>query len=185
MLTGRLKRGKVELRAAVESTAPGRRRGEPSTRLLQRLNGVQDGIRAWLPSARELSVADVLRIAAGDSTSAGDWSSVLADVTQKTLDSLVERANAKARRLAAMLKTTSASCASSPPRPCRWCRNWSSSNAPASSSAGRTRWASPAARCLKPRRSRPERGDRLRASASTWPRSSPGSAPTSTRSSAC
>jgi uncharacterized protein (TIGR00255 family) len=103
MLTGRLKRGKVELRAAVESTAQGGV-AEPSTRLLQRLNGVQDGIRAWLPSARELSVADVLRIAAGDSTSAGDWSSVLADVTQKTLDSLVEAREREGARLAAMLK---------------------------------------------------------------------------------
>ena len=103
MLTGRLKRGKVELRAAVESTAQAGV-AEPSTRLLQRLNGVQDGIRAWLPSARELSVADVLRIAAGDSTSAGDWGGVLADVTQKTLDSLVEAREREGARLAAMLK---------------------------------------------------------------------------------
>jgi uncharacterized protein (TIGR00255 family) len=103
MLTGRLKRGKVELRAAVESTAQAGV-AEPSTRLLQRLNGVQDGIRAWLPSARELSVADVLRIAAGDSTSAGDWGSVLADVTQKALDSLVEAREREGARLAAMLK---------------------------------------------------------------------------------
>jgi uncharacterized protein (TIGR00255 family) len=103
MLTGRLKRGKVELRAAVESTAPAGV-AEPSTRLLQRLNGVQDGIRAWLPSARELSVADVLRIAAGDSTSAGDWSSVLAEVTKKAIDSLVEAREREGARLAAMLK---------------------------------------------------------------------------------
>jgi uncharacterized protein (TIGR00255 family) len=103
MLTGRLKRGKVELRAAIESTAQAGV-AEPSTRLLQRLNGVQDGIRAWLPSARELSVADVLRIAAGDSTSAGDWSGALADVTKKALDSLVEAREREGARLATMLK---------------------------------------------------------------------------------
>ena len=40
---------------------------------------------------------DVLRIAAGDSTSAGDWGSALADVTKKALDSLVE---ARERRAA-------------------------------------------------------------------------------------
>jgi uncharacterized protein (TIGR00255 family) len=103
MLTGRLKRGKVELRAAVESTGQAGV-AEPSTRLLQRLNGVQDGIRAWLPTARELSVADVLRIAAGDSTSAGDWGGILADVTKKALDSLVEAREREGARLATMLK---------------------------------------------------------------------------------
>ncbi|MDH6591202.1 uncharacterized protein (TIGR00255 family) [Variovorax sp. TBS-050B] len=62
LLTGKLKRGKVEVRAAIESSTQS---GivEPSVKLLQRLNGVQDGIRAWLPGARELSVADVLRLA--------------------------------------------------------------------------------------------------------------------------
>jgi uncharacterized protein (TIGR00255 family) len=55
LLTGKLKRGKVEVRAAIENTAQA---GvvEPSVKLLQRLNGVQDGIKAWLPGARELSV---------------------------------------------------------------------------------------------------------------------------------
>src|SRR3954468_17457648 len=65
LLTGKLKRGKVEVRAAIENTAQA---GvvEPSVKLLQRLNGVQDSIKAWLPGARELSVADVIRLAGGD-----------------------------------------------------------------------------------------------------------------------
>jgi uncharacterized protein (TIGR00255 family) len=48
LLTGKLKRGKVEVRAAIENTAQA---GvvEPSVKLLQRLNGVQDNIKAWLP----------------------------------------------------------------------------------------------------------------------------------------
>ena len=50
LITRHLKRGKVEVRAAIEaagaSTLP-----EPSTRLLQRLNAVQDNVRAWLPDA--------------------------------------------------------------------------------------------------------------------------------------
>src|SRR4030095_12051455 len=46
-LTGHLKRGKVELRVAIENTATAGV-ADPSPRLLQRLNGVQDTIKAWL-----------------------------------------------------------------------------------------------------------------------------------------
>ncbi|MGJ7546332.1 YicC/YloC family endoribonuclease [Variovorax sp. LT1R16] len=103
LLTGKLKRGKVEVRAAVESTAQAGI-AEPSTRLLQRLNGVQDGIRAWLPSARELSVADVIRLAAGDSAARGDWGPDLLEVTQKALESLMAAREREGARLATMLK---------------------------------------------------------------------------------
>jgi uncharacterized protein (TIGR00255 family) len=102
MLTGRLKRGKVEVRAAVEGAAPGGI-AEPSSRLLQRLNGVQDSIRSWLPGARELSVADVIRLAGGDSAARGDWGADLIEVTQKALDSLVAARKREGTRLAAML----------------------------------------------------------------------------------
>ncbi|AMM25395.1 YicC/YloC family endoribonuclease [Variovorax sp. PAMC 28711] len=103
LLTGRLKRGKVELRASFESNAQG---GipEPSTRLLQRLNGVQDGIRAWLPTARELSVADVIRLASGDSNAKGDWASDLAEVAGKALEALVSARQREGARLAKMLE---------------------------------------------------------------------------------
>ncbi|RZI96946.1 MAG: YicC family protein [Variovorax sp.] len=103
LLTARLKRGKVELRASIESNAQAGV-AEPSTRLLQRLNGVQDGIRAWLPSARELSVADVLRLASGDSTAKGDWSTDLADVAAKALDALMSARQREGARLAKMLE---------------------------------------------------------------------------------
>ncbi len=103
LLTARLKRGKVELRASFESNALGGV-SEPSTRLLQRLNGVQDGIRAWLPGARELSVADVLRLASGDSTAKGDWASDLAEVTGKALEALVSARQREGARLAKMLE---------------------------------------------------------------------------------
>ncbi|MBU2286115.1 MAG: hypothetical protein KKC85_06730, partial [Gammaproteobacteria bacterium] len=73
MLGSQLKRGKVELRASVEG--PGSAGlGEPSVRLLQRLNGLQDSVKAWLPGARDLSVADVLRLASADTATRGDWS---------------------------------------------------------------------------------------------------------------
>ncbi|RTQ33947.1 YicC/YloC family endoribonuclease [Variovorax sp. NFACC27] len=103
LLTGKLKRGKVEVRAAIESAAQG---GvvEPSVKLLQRLNGVQDSIKAWLPSARELSVADVLRLAGGDSATRGDWGPDLLEVTGKALEGLVSARQREGARLAKMLE---------------------------------------------------------------------------------
>lgn len=102
LLTQRLKRGKVELRANFENSAAG---GvvEPSVKLLQRLNGVQDGIKAWLPTARELSVADVLRLAGGDGSTRGDWGADLIDVTGKTLAAMMEARAREGKRLATML----------------------------------------------------------------------------------
>ncbi|RZL91721.1 MAG: YicC family protein [Variovorax sp.] len=103
LLAGKLKRGKVELRAAIESAA-GAGIGEPSAKLLQRLNGVQDSIKAWLPDARDLSVADVLRLAAGETTSRGDWGPDLIGVTESTLKALVSAREREGARLAAMLQ---------------------------------------------------------------------------------
>ena len=102
LLTRSLKRGKVEVRANFENSAAS---GvvEPSVKLLQRLNGVQDGIKAWLPSARELSVADVLRLASGDGSARGDWGADLLEVTGKTLAAMMEARAREGARLASML----------------------------------------------------------------------------------
>ncbi|WP_431276890.1 YicC/YloC family endoribonuclease [Variovorax ureilyticus] len=103
ILTARLKRGKVELRAALESGAAAGI-GDPSTKLLQRLNAVQDHIKAWLPDARDLSVADVLRLAAGDSVAKGDWGPDLTEVTERTLKDLLSAREREGARLARMLQ---------------------------------------------------------------------------------
>jgi uncharacterized protein (TIGR00255 family) len=103
LLTGKLKRGKVEVRAVVEN-ASSAGVGEPSTKLLQRLNGLQDNIKAWLPSARDLSVADVLRLASGDTSTKGDWGPELTDVTEKTLKALMSAREREGTRLAKMLQ---------------------------------------------------------------------------------
>jgi len=102
LLGERLKRGKVEVRGNIESAAAG---GvvEPSPRFLQRLNGVQDSIRAWLPGARELSVADVLRLAGGDSATHGDWGPTLAELAARVIDDLAAARAREGARLAAML----------------------------------------------------------------------------------
>ncbi|OUM01729.1 YicC/YloC family endoribonuclease [Variovorax sp. JS1663] len=103
LLTAQLKRGKVELRAAIESGAAAGI-GDPSSRLLQRLNGLQDNVRAWLPGARELSVADVLRLAAGDTSARSDWGQELSDLAAKTLKGLVTAREREGARLAKMLQ---------------------------------------------------------------------------------
>ena len=62
-----LKRGKVEVRAAIETTTSGSL-AAPSPQLLQRVNSLQDSVKAWLPQAAPLSVADILRMAANEQT---------------------------------------------------------------------------------------------------------------------
>jgi len=106
LLTKRLKRGKVEMRASVEDAS---RLGvtEPSIRLLQRLNGVQDSIKAWLPDARPLSVADVLRLAGGGESAPGnasDMDSMLMEITARVVDDLVAARQREGDRLADMLQ---------------------------------------------------------------------------------
>ena len=64
LLTARLKRGKVELRAYLQSQGDDTV-ADPPPRLLQRLASVQDQVRVWLPDAKSLSVADVLRVTSG------------------------------------------------------------------------------------------------------------------------
>jgi uncharacterized protein (TIGR00255 family) len=102
LITGRLKRGKVEVRAGVESQSGDNLR-EPTPRLLQRLNTLQDSVRSWLPDARALSVADVVRLAAGEGTSDVDWTEPVAQLGAQALDELMAAREREGARLAAML----------------------------------------------------------------------------------
>ncbi|GAB3490883.1 YicC family protein [Curvibacter fontanus] len=103
LVQGRLKRGKVELRAFVESTVAGNV-AEPSPRLLQRLNALQDGVQAWLPDARALSVADILKLAASEQGGAGqNWGPALQALATQALDELVQARAREGARLATML----------------------------------------------------------------------------------
>lgn len=101
-LSAKLKRGKVELRVSVESGNAGLP-GEPSTRLLQRLNAIQDNVKAWLPSATTLSVADVIRMAGDQSGPAGQWQKQLLNLTEQALKALLTAREREGARLAAML----------------------------------------------------------------------------------
>src|SRR5215208_6161120 len=102
MLTGRLKRGKVEVRVALESGAGDNLR-EPTPRLLQRLNALQDNVRAWLPDAKALSVADVVRLSAAEGNLDFDWSQPLGQLAASTLEALMAAREREGAKLAAML----------------------------------------------------------------------------------
>ena len=84
LLGAKLKRGKIEVRASVE-TGSASSIAEPTPKLLQRLNAAQDSVRAWLPSASPLSVADVLRLAATEQGSPRDWSADVVPLAEKAL----------------------------------------------------------------------------------------------------
>ncbi|MFD0669336.1 YicC/YloC family endoribonuclease [Ramlibacter sp. MAHUQ-53] len=103
LLQSRLKRGKVEVRAGTDSGAAGGLR-EPSPRLLQRLSAVQDQVRGWLPEARPLAVADVLRIAGADESGAGEAAAALPELARQALESLLEARAREGERLVAMLR---------------------------------------------------------------------------------
>jgi uncharacterized protein (TIGR00255 family) len=102
LITGRLKRGKVEVRAAVETTAGDTLR-EPTPRMLQRLASLQDTVRAWLPDASALGVADVMRLSAAEGQPETDWSEPLAQLAARTLDELMAAREREGARLASML----------------------------------------------------------------------------------
>jgi uncharacterized protein (TIGR00255 family) len=102
LVAGRLKRGKVEVRATLESGTTDILR-EPSARLLQRLNTLQDTVRTWLPDARALSVADIVRLADTDSGANVDWSEALPKVAAAVLDELLAAREREGARVADMM----------------------------------------------------------------------------------
>jgi uncharacterized protein (TIGR00255 family) len=103
LLVGRLKRGKVEVRIALDQ---GLRQlvPEPSARLMQRLNNLQDNVKSWLPQAGALSVADVIRLAASEQgalTSLGPEQ--VMPLAEQALAALLTARQREGKRLAAML----------------------------------------------------------------------------------
>jgi uncharacterized protein (TIGR00255 family) len=102
LLGAGLKRGKVELRANIER-GEADSLGEPSVKLLQRLGHLQDQVQAWLPDARALSVADVLRLGGGNSVPAASLSADLVELSKKTLKDFVAARGREGTKLATML----------------------------------------------------------------------------------
>lgn len=102
LLQSKLKRGKIEVRASIEVLAS-TSVADPSPRMLQRLNAVQDSVRAWLPLAAPLSVADVIRLSAAEHTGLHDWSAIVLPLANQALKALMDARAREGARLSEML----------------------------------------------------------------------------------
>jgi uncharacterized protein (TIGR00255 family) len=102
-LTASLKRGKVELRAWIEGRSDTGPRA-PSAQELQKLVGMQDNVRAWLPSAAPLSVAEVLQLTSRQTGHSGELNETLVELSQSVLKGLLSAREREGRRLADMLQ---------------------------------------------------------------------------------
>ncbi len=103
LLGAALKRGKVELRANIErSEAAGL--PDPSPKLLQRLANQQDQVQAWLPQARALSVADVLRLGTGGSSAGLPSGAEVLALAKKTLKDFIAAREREGAKLSTMLQ---------------------------------------------------------------------------------
>jgi uncharacterized protein (TIGR00255 family) len=101
LLGARLKRGKIEVRAFIDVQQGNV--SEPSPKLLQRLNSLQDNIKVWLPQAPGLSVADVLRLSSTEQSGLRDWSEALLPLAQTALTALLAAREREGARLGTML----------------------------------------------------------------------------------
>jgi uncharacterized protein (TIGR00255 family) len=102
-LVAQLKRGKVEVRAFIERNSS-QSVVEPTPKTLQRLNAVQDNIRAWLPQATPLSVADVLALSAHQqSATPQHWGPTALALMEQAIAALRESRQREGKRLADML----------------------------------------------------------------------------------
>jgi uncharacterized protein (TIGR00255 family) len=102
LLTGKLKRGKIEMRVSLESASTSSLR-PPSPATLQRLGSLEDSIKSWLPQAAALSVADVIRIATNEDRKPHDHSEELLKLAKKALKELMAAREREGARLAHML----------------------------------------------------------------------------------
>ena len=102
LITQHIKRGKVEVRAVADS-AEGTV-AEPQAAALQRLLSLQDKVQTWLPGARDLSVADVLRLAAQERSGGAVTEEVLMPLAKQAVQALLSAREREGARLAAMLQ---------------------------------------------------------------------------------
>ncbi|MDB5844217.1 MAG: hypothetical protein JWP79_1527 [Polaromonas sp.] len=107
LLTGKLKRGKVEVRVSLESTAASSLRA-PTPATLQRLGSLEDSIKSWLPQAAPLSVADVLRIATNEDKKPHDYSEELLQTARHAVHELMAAREREGARLSLMLQDRTA-----------------------------------------------------------------------------
>ena len=102
LLVSRLKRGKVEVRAWVEGRSDAGVR-PPNIAEIQKLVGLQDTVRGWLPNAAPLSVAEVLQLTSRPQTQPGELHERLLELGKTGLDNLLQAREREGKRLADML----------------------------------------------------------------------------------
>jgi len=103
LITKQIRRGKVEVRASLDA---GETSGAnaPSPQTLQRIAALQDKVQDWLPGARALSVADVLRLAAGSTSAPAVEDAAWVQVGQQAIDALRAAREREGERLTTMLQ---------------------------------------------------------------------------------
>lgn len=102
LIATRIKRGKVEVRAWIEGRSDNTLR-QPNAPELQKLVGLQDQIRAWLPNARELSVAEVLQTLSRTTPAPTGLADTLHDMAQRAVSDFSASREREGGRLATML----------------------------------------------------------------------------------
>ena len=103
LITKQIRRGKVEVRASIDISETGSAQA-PSPQTLQRIAALQDKVRDWLPEARPLSVADVLRLAAGSASAPAIEDAAWLQLGQQAIDALRAAREREGQRLTAMLR---------------------------------------------------------------------------------
>ena len=103
LITKQIRRGKVEVRASIDISETGSAQA-PSPQTLQRIAALQDKVRDWLPEARPLSVADVLRLASGSSSAPAIDDAAWLQLGQQAIDALRAAREREGQRLTTMLQ---------------------------------------------------------------------------------
>jgi uncharacterized protein (TIGR00255 family) len=98
-----IKRGKVEVRA-VYHTGQDNDLADPSVGTLQKLLHLQNKIQSWLPDARDLSVADVIKLATHEKSGMGLNEADLMPLATQAVTALKDARAREGARLADMLQ---------------------------------------------------------------------------------
>ena len=107
LMTASIKRGKVEVRAALENALQNVP-SIPSVSMLEQLDSIQKGIQTTLKDARSLSVADVIRLSSGQGNAlktSAETTQVLLDIAQEAVTELLASREREGARLTLMLQS--------------------------------------------------------------------------------
>ena len=107
LITANIKRGKVEVRAALENTQQNLP-PKPSTAILEQLDALQNEIQATLKDARSLSVADVMRLSSAQGNAlknSTETTQSLLNLTHVAVTDLLASREREGARLTLMLQS--------------------------------------------------------------------------------